>query len=793
MLITKYGDNCGVILGGDRNEMDISPILNTALNLKQIVHLPTRKGKILDVCITNLHNCYKSPAIIPSVSPDDDNLGVPSDHSVPLCIPHSDPSNRPQIEKRTVVFRPMPDSKLRDFGQWITSEKWDEVKSRNSPDEMVAAFEEITSRKLNEYLPSQTVTICPADKPFITKELKILKRKRMREYASHGKSEKYMKLKEEFDVKFLKASKSYMVKNVENLKNSNPAKAYKILKRLGSRPGEQENTTNLKLPVHEKMSAIEAANSIAKHFSKISMEFPPLDVQTLPDRVISKIRNPESASAIPVIEEFHVHVKIKKANKPKSGVPGDLPRKIIEEFGPELSSPMCTIFNQIVQSSKNGPVKWPESWKMEYGTPLPKTQNPKSEDDLRVISLTSFFSKVLESFVVDWLRHHIGKQLDPKQYGGSKGDSTAHYMIELVNFILYNQDFNEPVAVLLCTIDFAKAFNRINHNIVIEILSDMGVPGWLLNVVMGFLMNRQMVVRYCKEVSDAMLMPGGSPQGTLLGLLMFIVLINACGDLDCNMSLGSQICSARKGFQPSTFYAKFVDDMSIAEAISTKDSNQPRIQAHLHSVKKYAEDKEMKFNLEKTSLMSFNPTKSVFQPKVEIGGKVLETVNEMKILGFTLSNNLSWKKNTQLMVAKAFKKLWMVKRLLNHGTCLTDLTDIYTKHIRSLLEYGTPVWNSALTKQESIAIERVQKVFLHMVLGKDYENYENALEKTGLSSLSERRETLCKKFAIKAQKNPKHSHWFVRNCKTINTRNNNQNSKSHTLSMNDLESLQLPT
>ena len=67
---------------------------------------------------------------------------------------------------------------------------------------------------------------------------------------------------------------------------------------------------------------------------------------------------------------------------------------------------------------------------------MPKIQNPNTENDLRIISLTAFFSKVLEAFVVDWLKEHIGKLFDPKQFGGLKGDSTSHYMIELINFSL---------------------------------------------------------------------------------------------------------------------------------------------------------------------------------------------------------------------------------------------------------------------------------------------------------------------------------------------------------------------
>ena len=102
-------------------------------------------------------------------------------------------------------------------------------------------------------------------------------------------------------------------------------------------------------------------------------------------------------------------------------------------------------------------------------------------------------------------------------------------MIELINFILYNQDYDLPIAVLACAVDFSKAFNRQNHNIIVTKLSDLGVPGWLLNLVMGFLSNRSMVVRYGGETTTRKPLPGGGPQGTLLGLLLFLILINYCG------------------------------------------------------------------------------------------------------------------------------------------------------------------------------------------------------------------------------------------------------------------------
>ena len=96
--------------------------------------------------------------------------------------------------------------------------------------------------------------------------------------------------------------------------------------------------------------------------------------------------------------------------------------------------------------------------KMELVTAIGKIPLPEMEDDLRPISITPFFSKVTEQFVVSLLLTYIGDKIDFRQYGGMKGNSTSHYLIELINFILYNQDTIEPTAVLACLVDFSQAF-----------------------------------------------------------------------------------------------------------------------------------------------------------------------------------------------------------------------------------------------------------------------------------------------------------------------------------------------
>ena len=130
---------------------------------------------------------------------------------------------------------------------------------------------------------------------------------------------------------------------------------------------------------------------------------------------------------------------------------------------------------------------------------------------------------------MEWLLEFIGDQIDPKQFGGEKGVSTTHYLTEFINFIHYNLDFKNSNAVLAAAIDFSKAFNRVSHNVIIEKLAEMGVPGWLLRVIIGFLENRFLEVSYKGAISERKAMPGGGPAGTILGMFLFVILINPIG------------------------------------------------------------------------------------------------------------------------------------------------------------------------------------------------------------------------------------------------------------------------
>ena len=179
---------------------------------------------------------------------------------------------------------------------------------------------------------------------------------------------------------------------------------------------------------------------------------------------------------------------------------------------------------------------------------------------------------------------------------------------------------------------------------------------------------------------------------------------------------------------------------------------------------------EMKINFAKTKMMVFNQSTINFEPSFALEGEQIELLSEVRLLGLHISNDLRWKTNTNYMIKKASRRLWILRRLKKLGAESRSLVEVYLKQIRCILEFGAPAWQGALTLNDKTDIERVQRCALHIILGKDYISYKTALESLKIENLEVRRVRLCLNFALKAEAHAKFRNWFIKNTKTYNTR-----------------------
>ena len=168
-------------------------------------------------------------------------------------------------------------------------------------------------------------------------------------------------------------------------------------------------------------------------------------------------------------------------------VKGDIFPDLVTKFADFLAVPLTSIYNCISES-----YVWPRVWKEERVTIIPKCRVVTEINKLRNISCTMLASKVYETFVLGWALEEVS--LKKNQYGGTKGSSAAHMLIEIWNEVLEDLD-DCRASVLLTAINYQKAFNRMSFQECLCSFARHGASTDLMRILATFLSNRTMSVR----------------------------------------------------------------------------------------------------------------------------------------------------------------------------------------------------------------------------------------------------------------------------------------------------------
>ena len=366
-------------------------------------------------------------------------------------------------------------------------------------------------------MPEKRMEVSTVDAPWMNKKLKTLIAKRQKAFNKNGNGSLDFKYYRNLVNRERKACRGkYYESNIQNLKGENPKRWWSEAKRLsGMKEKNSDLSSQIKIDEFSNFPQREQANIINTAFLE------PIEEYRLV--VPPPCRDLEESTEVLTVTEMRVEKALAKLNPEKASGPDNIPNWLLRDYSRIVALPIMNIINTSYREQK-----LPACWKMADVSPLPKKKPVKDlKKDLRPISLTPSVSKVAEGFVVeDYVKPAILKVIDPNQYGTIPNSSTTIALINMLHHWFLGTDGNGST-IRTILFDYRKAFDLIDHGILIDKLSRLELPPSVINWIIDFLTDRFQRVKLADDCfSEWGSVPAGVPQGTKLGPWLFSLMIN---------------------------------------------------------------------------------------------------------------------------------------------------------------------------------------------------------------------------------------------------------------------------
>jgi len=654
----------------EQNQSKLLLSLTDDLFMTQYILEPTRHNNILDLVFTNNDNLVYNYNIVPTVY---------SDHNIINLSLNYKKLTTAAVNLNTGT---VPSLSLLNFhsvdwtlvnSQLLTID-WDSIFGECSLDEKV----EKLNAKLNE-ICSQNIPlkrVCNKNPSIIPRDRKILMRKRnklckMLKETKTPEQEKSIFLKihqieKELHDSYENSRKTNESKAIENIK-SNPKYFYSYAKQfsttkveVGPLIDDSSNIVNsnfemakLLMKQYEKAFSTPDKNKIVQ--DPISF-FNCLDYSkpTFTDFVFS----PQDISQ--AIDEL----KLSSAPGPDS-----VPTSLLKYCKTSLSTPLYKIWQQ---SLDTGDIT--QSFKDAHITPIHKGGSRAYPQNYRPISLTSHlikvFERVIRKKIVTFLEDN--SLMNPTQHGFRSGRSCLSQLLEHFDKII--ECLEEGVNVDVIYLDFAKAFDKVDHGILCHKLRDLGIGGkigvWLFN----FLKSRMQRVVLNGTLSDDSLVKSGVPQGTVLGPVLFLIHIS-----DINQGIQSHVAS-------------FADDTRITKSIRNLN-DVDILQNDLENIYKWQKENNMLFNDKKFEILRYGKNLTIKEDTYykTPNDLIITSKDKVKDLGIIMNNSATFNDHIDTKILKCKHLISWILRTFSARDELTMMT-LWKSLVQPHLDYCSQLW-----------------------------------------------------------------------------------------------------
>ena len=633
-------------------------------NLHQLIHKPTRVTPTSKTLIDHIYVTDKQNIIEACVP-----VYGCSDH-FPVCVTWSRKGVKiPKVGHKTITYRSYTHFNVDHFNLAILNSALYDVFQIRDPDKALEYWIDTFNSILDQHAPHKTKRVRHTIKPkWLTAEIQAAIHHR--DYLlKNGQREEYKKERNKTTSLIRAAKKKYFE---DLLASKNDSKTvWKAINEL----------------THKKKSSVSTypddltANKLNEHFTSISEQVISHDNVSLNDLsklkqfCSNKITYPDAK--IPPMSVHDVYKALTHLKQTGAHGPDGLDGKIIKLCAPAITETLTYVYNLCLDKKV-----FPSALKIANVTPLHKSGDSSNPSNYRPISILSVLSKPLEKHINKHLLLHLNSNnlLHPNQSGFRKKHSCHTALTSIVDKWLQNINQNEFCGALF--VDFKKAFDVIDHSLLLLKLEIYGYSADTLSLLTSFLADRQQYVHMKSSTSTLLPLHYGVPQGSILGPLLFSIYIN-----DLPLHIQSALCEL------------FADDTTIHTSNSKLQTVSQTLQTCVDNLIEWTNLNHMALHPGKTKCMVIttrqkrqNLQTPMIPPKIQ--NKAIEEVSSHKVLGVTIDNNLSWMNHINNLCKSLSRKVFQlskVKHFLNfHARVL-----FFHAHIQSLIDYASTLWDGA--------------------------------------------------------------------------------------------------
>ena len=398
--------------------------------------------------------------------------------------------------------------------------------------------------------------------------------------------------------------------------------------------------------------------------------------------------------------------------------PDGAPPKLLKECAAALKYPIRLLWQKSLLCGRI-----PEELKMGVITPVHKGGSRSEPKNYRPITLTSHLIKIFERVITERLVEFMRTRdlFNARQHGFRTKRSCLSQLIEHYHDILDVIAGGNTADVI--HLDFAKAFDKVDHGVLLRKLRALGVSGTILKWIGAFLSNRKQAVFVDGTVSDESDVISGVPQGTVLGPILFLVFI---GDID-------------HGVQHANVNS-FADDTRMMMNIK-EPTDILRLQEDLDKIYEWADTNNMLFNADKFEVLRYGPG-NVGDPRyLSPEGIEIDLQCDVRDLGIVMSNSGKFDEQISNVVRAGRRKVgWLLRTFATRERA--PMLVLYKALILPSLEYCCQVWSPHKIGRIR-DLESVQRFFTQKIRGVENLDYWARLSSLKIYSLQRRRERYC--------------------------------------------------